>query len=178
MVFLLDMEDQEFNIPNIMAAIVSVTNWRYLGKRLGLKPAKIAKIAECDDIDESKNKLICLWIRIDSEASWKKLKEALDRLEFKIFNILTCIVDVSNWEDLGLQLGLKPSQLNSCERKESMIELWMKLDPEASWEKLQEALESPALCENQASKGIADRRGSSFDKRNVLVTQSSVNSGQ
>lgn len=88
---------------------------------------------------------------------------------------MEAIADVTNWRDLGLQLGLSSARLNEMEGDEpklKMITQWMK-DPESSWEKLQEALTTPAMCENRVAKSIADRRGSSFDKHVVLEHQSS-----
>ena len=95
--------------------------------------------------------------------------------EFSLLNVMVAITDVSNWRDLGLQLGLSSSRLNEIEQqdnpKEKMIIQWMKEDA-ASWEKLQEALTTPAMCENRVAKGIADRRGSSFDRQSILEIQS------
>lgn len=88
------------------------------------------------------------------------------------------IKDVTNWRDLGIQLGLSPAKLNEIQESEGdestlkMITVWMKIDLEASWEKLVKALASPAMCENRAAKSIADRRGSSFDKLSALESQS------
>lgn len=86
------------------------------------------------------------------------------------------LVDVTNWRELGLQLGLSPARLddiaNESEPKVKMITVWMDLHPDASWEKLVKALASPAMCENRVAKGIAERRGSSFDKRSALEYQS------
>ena len=86
---------------------------------------------------------------------------------------------MTNWKELGVQLKIKPSRLKEIEEltdvnqhKVKMITLWMELDLDANWEKLQTALESPAMCENKVAKGIADRRGSSFDKKSVLSSQS------
>ena len=173
---LIDTEDLEFTVPNVMATIVHITNWKDLGRRLGQKSATIDKIDDSDSVDEAKFKLISQWIKNDRDASWEKLLSALD-LEFTIPNIMSFLVDVTNWKDLGLQLGLKPAQINDCEGEEpklKMITQWMKIDPDANWEKLQTALESPAMCENRVSKGIAKRRGSSFDKRSVRARSSSA----
>ena len=100
--------------------------------------------------------------------------------EFSLLNILDSLEKVTNWRDLGLQLGLKPARLKLLEesypedqRKTEMIDQWKKADPDASWEKLQAALEKPVLCENRAAKGIAEkRRGSSFDSQSVISLQS------
>lgn len=86
---------------------------------------------------------------------------------------------VTNWKDLGTQLGVSTSRLSYIEedevseedRKRKMIQVWMKCEG-ASWMKLESALVTPAMCENTAAKGIAVRRGSSFDKKSVLGIQS------
>ena len=86
---------------------------------------------------------------------------------------------MTNWKELGVQLKIKSSRLREIEElpdvsqhKVKMITLWVEQDLDANWEKLQTALESPAMCENRVTKGIADRRGSSFDKKSVLLNQS------
>ena len=89
--------------------------------------------------------------------------------------MIEAIADVTYWKDLGVQLGIPSARLNMFdeedEPKEKMIAQWMK-DPEASWEKLENALTTPAMCENRVAKGIAERRGSSFDKQSILENQS------
>ena len=90
---------------------------------------------------------------------------------FTPFNVMEAIVDVTNWRDLGLQLGLSSTRLNECDLdgnpKQKMIVQWMKEDPDASWERLQKALTTPAMCENRVAKSIADSgRGSSCSTAN------------
>ncbi len=89
----------------------------------------------------------------------------MEEEEFTALNVLNRIEDVTRWKDLGLQLGLKSSRLDEIEDnfKLKMITLWIATDRDASWEKLEIALKTPAMCENRAAKGIAERRGSSFD---------------
>ena len=91
------------------------------------------------------------------------------------------IENVTNWKELGTQLGVKSSRLSTIEeeegsevnRKIKMIEEWMKMEGEkANWGTLQDALTTPALCENAAAQMIAKRRGSSFDSKSVLWNQS------
>lgn len=111
--------------------------------------------------------------------------------EFTIANIMADLVDITNWRELGLQLGLSPSKLDTIELQDhesdpkvkmiKMISVWMDMFPdEANWEKLERALVSPAMCENKVAKGIAERRGSSFDKASALEHQSlgSTRSGE
>jgi pyrroloquinoline quinone (PQQ) biosynthesis protein C len=84
---------------------------------------------------------------------------------------MSAIVDVTNWRDLGLQLGLSSARLNEIdegqEPKQMMIEQWMKTDPGASWKKLLGALTTPALCENRTAKDIVERHDSSFDREEI-----------
>ena len=86
---------------------------------------------------------------------------------------------MTNWRDLGLQLGLSTAKLDAIgtesDPKVKMITVWMDRNPGAtgaSWQKLVRALASPAMCENRVAKGIAERRGSSFDKESALEYQS------
>lgn len=96
--------------------------------------------------------------------------------EFTIPNIMADLADITNWRELGLQLGLSSARLdaiqNESEPKLKMITVWVDLCPDANWEKLVRALASPAMCENRVAKGIAERRGSSFDKKSALEYQS------
>ena len=115
----------------------------------------------------------------DAEGLPDLKKMCIRESDFSILNILDSLVEVTNWRDLGVQLGLKPARLKALEeypedrRKVKMILQWLKADQDASWEKLQAALEKPALCENRAAKGIAEkRRGSSFDSHSVISIQS------
>lgn len=102
-------------------------------------------------------------------------------MEFNNVNILDRIQDVHNWKELGVQLEISLARLKEIEQcdgdpKMKMITTWKELDCDASWDKLQRALESPAMCENRVSKGIAERRGSSFDNDALLSQQSSPRS--
>ena len=65
-------------------------------------------------------------------------------------NITNLLVDVEDWESVGLELGISETKLseirynrannaNLC--KISMVDTWLRIDPEASWEKLAAALE-------------------------------------
>lgn len=91
------------------------------------------------------------------------------------------IADVTNWKELGIQLGMKSARLRAIEenedsegeRKIKMIEEWMKLE-NANWDTLQEALTKPALCENAAAQRLARRRGSSFDSKSIRWSQSAA----
>ena len=102
-----------------------------------------------------------------------------DYPDFTLQNVLAELADVTNWRDLGLQLGLSPAKLDAIgtesDPKVKMITAWMDQNPGAtgaSWQKLMRALASPAVCENRVAKGIAEKHGSSFDKESALKHQS------
>ena len=182
------MHMQEFNEKNVRNAIIGVKNVRELGQRLKIPPHFLDDI-EKRPPEHQKFKLVEEWFKVNIDCSWRALDRAMNtdelseqtsHLEFTTANILAFIKAVTNWKDLGLQLGLKPAQISTCEGEEpklKIIEQWKRVDPEANWEKLQVALESPAMCENRAARDIAIRRGSSFDKRSLLEVQSTVSSG-
>ena len=72
----------------------------------------------------------------------------LDRLELRDAVLATKDVAGIQWYDLGLQLRLLPSILDtiaadhqtSDDRKRMMLSKWLQSDPEASWERLAAAL--------------------------------------
>jgi hypothetical protein len=117
------------------------------------------------------------WLQTDPEASWEKLAAALTTIghettavyirsqfvkeqhgavsthppmEFKLQNIVTALKEVQDtrWYDLGLQLQLPPSTLDSIaadhesadDCKRIMLSKWLSEDPEASWERMAAAL--------------------------------------
>lgn len=64
-------------------------------------------------------------------------------------NITNVLVEVGQWEQLGINLGIKQYKLNEIERskrgdvplcKIALIDLWQRTDIHANWEKLAEAL--------------------------------------
>ena len=68
-------------------------------------------------------------------------------LELKLQHAVVSVKDVTEWYDLGLQLGLPDSTLASIAshpdvkgHKRTMLSEWLQYDPEASWEKLASAL--------------------------------------
>ena len=71
----------------------------------------------------------------------------MDRLELR--EVVIAIKDVAGtqWYDLGLQLRLPPSTLDTIaahhnvdDHKRMMLRKWLQSDPEASWERLAAAL--------------------------------------
>ena len=70
-------------------------------------------------------------------------------LELELRDILIALIDVGGkqWYDLGLQLRLSPSILDTIaahpnieDHKRMMLRKWLQQDPEATWEKLASAL--------------------------------------
>lgn len=61
-------------------------------------------------------------------------------------DVINAIKDVSNWRELGVQLGITFSKLNEfeqypvCDRKLKVVEWWMDNDTDCGWLKLIEAL--------------------------------------
>ena len=62
--------------------------------------------------------------------------------------MVNMIAEVSNWQELGIFLGLDPTDIevisNYYEPKEyyqRLVEKWFSREPERSWEKLQRALD-------------------------------------
>lgn len=70
-------------------------------------------------------------------------------LELELRDVIIALADVGGreWYDLGLQLHLSPSTLDTIaahpnveDHKLMMLKKWLHQDPEASWEKLASAL--------------------------------------
>ena len=67
-------------------------------------------------------------------------------IEFKLQHIVIAVRDViTEWHDLGLQLGLpeyilRPLGSDVDDRLRMMLSKWLDYDPEASWDKLANAL--------------------------------------
>ena len=70
-------------------------------------------------------------------------------LEVELRDVVIALKDVGGkeWYDLGLQLHLSPSTLDTIaahpdieDHKRMMLRKWLQQDPEASWEKLASAL--------------------------------------
>ena len=71
--------------------------------------------------------------------------------DLTINNLRHALQDVSDWQMLGLELGLRWKKLDSLKRdsylshedsrKVAMLQLWLDYDLDVSWEKLSEALD-------------------------------------
>ena len=70
-------------------------------------------------------------------------------LELELRDVIIALTDFGGreWYDLGLQLHLSPSTLDTIaahpnveDHKQMMLKKWLQQDPEASWEKLANAL--------------------------------------
>ena len=78
------------------------------------------------------------------------MSDRLKDLELELRDVIVAIKDVAGtqWYDLGLQLKLSPSTLDtiaadnqtSDDCKRVMLRKWLQSDPEASWERLSAAL--------------------------------------
>ena len=77
------------------------------------------------------------------------MSDRLKDLELELRDVVLALKDVSGtqWYDLGLQLELPPSTLDTIAahhnvdgHKRMMLRKWLQSDPEASWEKLAIAL--------------------------------------
>ena len=78
-------------------------------------------------------------------------------------NITNILVDVEDWESVGLELGISAAKLNEIRTNRannaalcniSMADTWLRRDTEASWEKLEAALEKTG---NDLQTGILRR---------------------
>ena len=79
------------------------------------------------------------------------------------------IAEVSNWQELGIFLGLDPTDIDIIrndyeprEYRQRLVEKWFSREPERSWEKLQRALDE-----------VGARRGSQTSKYSILSTPTS-----
>ena len=75
------------------------------------------------------------------------MSDRLSDLELKLQRVVIAVKDVTEWYELGLQLGLPDSALRLVAahpdimgHKRTMLSEWLQYDPEASWEKLAGAL--------------------------------------
>ena len=82
-----------------------------------------------------------------SKKIYLAMSDRLSDLELKLKRVVTAVKDVTEWYDLGLQLGLPDSTLRLIAdnhdvkgRTRSMLSEWLQYDPGASWEKLAGAL--------------------------------------
>ena len=81
---------------------------------------------------------------------FRSLHECTDEaaIKFTVKNVFNITKDVVDWFGLGTQLDVKHSRLKKIRReidtddgrRNEMINYWLNTDPEASWEKLSEAL--------------------------------------
>ena len=88
----------------------------------------------------------CIPIKVDKQK--QKLAMSDNNIEFKLQHIVVAVRDVNTeWYGLGLQLGLpehilKPigSHPDVEDRLRVMLSKWLDYDPQASWDKLANAL--------------------------------------
>lgn len=66
-----------------------------------------------------------------------------------LINLTNALQEVTDWHSLGIQLGLKPHEIEEIkqnhptldERKSAVLVLWLNNDLEASWQKVVSALQ-------------------------------------
>lgn len=77
-------------------------------------------------------------------------------------NLLNVLVELVRWEDLGAHLGLKHYKLTEIERnkrgdvgqcKLALVDMWLRTDVNASWEKLVQALRDMGGAETEGEDG-------------------------
>ena len=83
-------------------------------------------------------------------------------LELNMKNLTNALVDVSDWETLGIQLGVKKSKVKEIGidrnyrsphlSKIDVLDFWLRNDLVASWEKLAIALD--AMDEREAARVV------------------------
>lgn len=73
-------------------------------------------------------------------------------------NLLNVLVELVRWEDLGAHLGLKHYKLTEIDRnkrgdvgqcKLALVDMWLRTDVNASWEKLVQALRDMGGAETE-----------------------------
>ena len=73
-----DIERQKLPIDEVLHAIGDVSDWRSLGKHLGIKSSKLDEIGRCS-IEEQKPKMVVAWFESDEDCTWEKLEEVLKK---------------------------------------------------------------------------------------------------
>ena len=58
--------------------IEDVSDWRSLGKHLGIESSKLDEIGR-HSIEEQKTRLVMAWFESDEDCTWEKLEEALKK---------------------------------------------------------------------------------------------------
>ena len=85
-------------------------------------------------------------------------------VEENLLEVLESTIEVGNWKNLGLKLGLKNSKLDAIDkderseddRKRNMFNQWLK-HPNASWSTLVNALNSSLVDQGNLARRIAEK---------------------
>ena len=110
------------------------------------------------------------------------MSDRQEDLELQLRDVIIALTDVGGreWYDLGLQLHLTPSTLDTIaahpnveEHKLIMLKKWLHQDPEASWEKLASAL---TLIGHKTT--AANIRNQFVSTENVELRSKSDNEGE
>jgi len=69
-------------LKDLLRELQEVTEWRPLGQHLGLKTSDLDAIFEDNQMtDDCRREMLMLWMERDIECSWKKVTDALVRME-------------------------------------------------------------------------------------------------
>ena len=120
---------------------VGLSSW--LVTRTDRLPAPDVHVCVCKHI-YGLSSWLYTFIRHTAEAAG----ESPHALELNIRNLTNALKDVSNWEMLGIQLGVELAQIRQISSKNpkiDLLDLWLKNDPEHSWEKVAGALDEMGM---------------------------------
>ena len=98
-------------------------------------------------------------------------------LEFTEANVRNAIVNVSSIRELGERLNIPPGQLEDInklpleKRKQKLVEVWFKVDPDCNWGKLETAIQSMKVLEWKTSKSMSG----SFTSADLLLSPNKSN---
>ena len=69
-------------LKDLLRELQEVTEWQPLGQHLGLKTSDLDAIFEDNQTtDDCRREMLMLWMERDIECSWKKVTDALVRME-------------------------------------------------------------------------------------------------
>ena len=76
----------EWQLKEVANALKEVSEWYQLGLQLGLTASKLKTIESNHphDAERCKSEVLLWWLQNATERSWKKIAEALDKMEYKV----------------------------------------------------------------------------------------------
>lgn len=75
--------DVGLSVKNLINATVEVHDWYSLGIQLDIKPYTLKGIqSNCVSQDNCRQEMFTIWLRIDPNASWEKLIDALEKMSY------------------------------------------------------------------------------------------------